>query len=236
MMLRFLIFLASYRILIVSGQLLESSQPNILVLVVDRLSDQTDDVFSSSVAPSIRNIARDGIILKGSSLYSKSVPSRESFVSGKALFAQHHDLPPLSKKLERLGYETRGIGKWHQSFDQTDQAFQHYFDVWGADRGYDTPHRVMVMDEGIYSFSDSLNGVLDSTRSSSAVLTDVAITALKARESTEKPLFVFLSYYSSLLIAKEVDSERYKPCSSLTDTTDTIDYSECLTLIDLDQR
>ena len=133
-----------------------AERPNVLVIITD---DQRWDCMSCAghphlKTPNIDRLAREGVHFKNAfCTTSLCSPSRASILSG--LYAHSHkvfnnfteypnDLPSLPRQLQKTGYETAYIGKWHMGEDNDDK--RPGFDYWVSHKGqgkyYDTEFNV----------------------------------------------------------------------------------------------
>ncbi|WP_323846693.1 sulfatase [Microbulbifer magnicolonia] len=142
--------------------------------------------------PSLDKMAREGMHLKNAFVTtSLCSPSRASILTGR--YAHHHGIvdntSPIPEgttffpaDLQRAGYQTAFIGKWHMG--EVDDLPQPGFDRWVSFRG-----------QGRYR--DPLLNVdgkkIQHEGYTTDLLTDYAIDWLKERES-DQPFFLYLSH------------------------------------------
>lgn len=176
----------------------ERSPPRNVILI---LSDDHRHDFMSFMegapewleTPALDRMAAGGAHLQNAFVTtSLCSPSRASILSG--LYAHNHGVvdnltppPPgtefFPRHLQRAGYATAYIGKWHLSAE--DAAPQPGFDRWVSFRG-----------QGVY-MNPMLN--VDGERSryegyTSDVLTDFALEWLRGRDPDREPFFMILSH------------------------------------------
>lgn len=120
-------------------------RPNVVFIITD---DQRYDDLSCEGHPFLETPNLDRIAAEGARFTNMFVttslcsPSRASFMSG--LYAHAHgvinnftdfpeDLPSFPRRLQRNGYETAYIGKWHMG--EEDDSPRPGFDYWASHRG-----------------------------------------------------------------------------------------------------
>ena len=121
----------------------EPEQPNILLVMLDDFgfNDLAINNGSDSPTPTLDQLAREGIRFTRHYAESSCTPSRVALLTGRyaARSGAHpnvtgidHALTTLPEKLQRHGYQTHFIGKWHagsahQSARPERQGFNHWF-------------------------------------------------------------------------------------------------------------
>jgi len=170
-----------------------SARPNILLIVVDDLRwdalSCTGHPFSQT--PNIDRIAKEGIIFQNAfTTHSLCSPSRATLLTG--LYSHQHRVrdnnTPLDAKfpmvpqiLQKSGYETAFIGKWHMGHSEArpKPGFNHWVSFIG--QGQYTNPAINVNDKW-YSTTGHL----------SDILTDYALEYLSRDRSA--PFFLMLSH------------------------------------------
>ncbi len=189
-----------------------SERPNIIVLFSDD-AGYSDFGFQPtvreemrSVTPRIDSIAAAG--LRCSSAYMSGCvcsPSRAGLMTGRyqARFGFDNNLPPntknglplsetfLAKRLQKLGYATSLIGKWHlgypDKFHPNERGFDWFYGCLQGSRSYfamrsPTPHRVILENRNP---TDEVGYVTDR-------FGDAAVKFI--RKERDQPFFLFVSF------------------------------------------
>lgn len=147
--------------------------------------------------PNLDRLAREGAYLKNAMVTtSLCSPSRASILTGLYTFRHRvidnqRAIPPgtvyFPQYLQKAGYATAFIGKWHMGIDGDDP--QPGFDHWVSFRGqgvYYAPNKDYTIN--VDGQRVSLKGYVTDE------LTDYAITWLKQQKPAEKPFFLYLSH------------------------------------------
>ena len=197
----------------VDGSGTENSQPNIVVLFSDD-AGFADFGFQPNCRPDMKKLTPhiDSIAAHGvrfSNAYMAGCvcsPSRAGLMTGRyqQRFGHDNNIPPgymkgglpltetfLPKRLQKLGYKTSLIGKWHlgypDKYQPNKRGFDWFYGCLQGSRSYfpmdrPTPHRVF----------------LDNTKPTpeKGYITDrIGDAACKfIRESRDKPFFIFVSF------------------------------------------
>jgi len=180
-------------LLTVVSTAMAKDRPNVVFILSD---DQRWDELGCEGHPFLKTPHLDRIAAEGARFANMFVttslcsPSRASFLSG--LYAHSHgvvnnftdypmDLPSFPRQLQKAGYETAYIGKWHMG-EQSDEP-RPGFDYWVTHKGqgeyYDTTFNVngrRMVKEGYYTHR----------------VTDMAIDWLTQKH--EKPFLLILGH------------------------------------------
>ena len=170
-------------------------RPNIIFMLID---DQRFDALSMLdhpfiETPNIDKLAKSGVYFKEAFVTtSLCSPSRASIVTGQ--YPHKHDVidndsdldpdtPTYPKELQKAGYKTGFIGKWHMG--EASDARRPGFDYWISFEG-----------QGKY-IDPKLN--VDGDRKEikghmTDVLTDLAVDYIKAQAENDKPYFLCISH------------------------------------------
>ncbi len=173
----------------------QNDRPNIIFMLID---DQRYDALSMLdhpfiETPNIDKLAKNSVYFKEAFVTtSLCSPSRASMVTGQ--YAHKHDVidndsdlnpntPTYPKELQKAGYKTAFIGKWHMG--EASDARRPGFDYWVSFEG-----------QGKY-INPKLN--VDGDRKEikghiTDVLTDLAVDYIKAQAANDEPYFLCLSH------------------------------------------
>jgi arylsulfatase A-like enzyme len=136
-------------------------RPNILLILVD---DLRFDEFGAGghpymKTPHIDRIAREGALFERAfhttpicspnraSILTGQYASRHGIIDNVARDAASHRLPNYHLELQRLGYETAHLGKWHMGNDGRPRAG---YDYWVAYDGHGRLYDPTLNEHGIY--------------------------------------------------------------------------------------
>lgn len=170
------------------------TRPNILFIMSDDHAVNAISAYGSRLAnvaptPNIDRLARDGMRLNHCfCTNSICVPSRASILTGQYSHkngvytladAIDPKQPNVAKLLQRLGYQTAMIGKWHLKTEPSG------FDYWNVLPGQGRYHNPVLKEMG--------KGKQTYEGHSTDVITDLTIDWLKERQS-ENPFFLMCHF------------------------------------------
>ncbi|XP_054166666.1 arylsulfatase B-like [Oppia nitens] len=214
---QFLLILLSLISSIVNCQL---KRPNIIVIVADDYG-WGDIGFHGSQqvrTPNLDLLASSGIILNNYYVSPICSPSRSALLTGYHPIhtglqhdvlngGQPYGLPlqykTLPQYLKSLGYQTHGVGKWHQGFFQrsyipTERGFDTHFGYWtGHEDYYDRTSQENWW--GIdFRDNDKLANLTEyEGQYSTDIYTDKSVDIiLRQTENTSQPLFLYIAHQS----------------------------------------
>ena len=177
----------------------KNRRPNILFIMADDHSSSAISAYSSGLAefaPSenIDRIAAEGAILNNCfCTNSICVPSRVSILTGQYSHINgartlngklDPEIDNVAKQLQRAGYETAIVGKWH--LKETPAGFTYYNVLRGQGR-----YRDPILFE---SGRDWLKGGRVHRGHSTDVITDEALAWLKSGRDGDKPFCLMVHY------------------------------------------
>ena len=213
------------------------ARPHIVVIMADDLGWNDLGLRDSEMhTPHLDQMASEGVNMSSSYMMQVCTPSRAAFLTGVYPFRmglQHfvitgpmnaslplqYDLLP--QRLQRLGYQTHMVGKWHLGFcnpamTPTHRGFHSFYGLYNGqadhynhktgDSGYDIHN-----DRGSSFVVDhSANGTY-----SSHLFTDKAIELLQNHDQSQ-PLFLFLSYQAVHYPLQVPDRYVNEHCANVT--------------------
>ncbi len=182
---------------VVSADNPRTVRPNILFIMSDDHTTQAFGCYGSRLAklnptPNIDRLAAEGMRFdRVFCNYSLCTPSRASIITGQ--YPQTHGVLDLGgritprnqhlpREMERAGYHTAMIGKWHLKEEPAE--FDYYCVLPGQGKYHDPVFRVRG-DRGWPK-----NTILKRGQHSSDAITDIAIDWLKNGWDKEKPFFL----------------------------------------------
>lgn len=175
------------------GNETRAKQPNILFIMADDHCREGISAYGSWLkdycrTPNIDRLANEGMRFNNT-FCNNSIcsPSRASILTGqyshtngvtRLLGTLKADVPMFSKELQKAGYSTALVGKWH---------------LRNEPQGYD--YHVRVWDQGTY-FNPTLNGTetLKPNGYSADVFTDIALKWLDQKRDKTKPFAMSLHF------------------------------------------
>ena len=216
-----------------------SDKPNIVFFLTD---DHRYDCMGFMNHPFMKSpgfdrLAKEGVFMKNAFVTtSLCSPSRASILTG--LYAYDHrvvdnyhevrkDLKFFPQYLQKAGYETAFIGKWHMG-DENDP--QRGFDHWAAFRGQGTYYpdghgTSRIVPQNNYDGYNVNGKKVPQKGYITDELTDMSIDWIDNRKQKEKPFFLYVSHKGvhSDFVPRDKDRDKYKnakwtPPASYLDT------------------
>lgn len=192
-------------------------KPNVIMILVDDLGYHDLGIHGSEdvKSPSIDKLARDGVILTdGYAPHHFCGPSRSGLLSGINPFrigtafnspkdywdkrvGLPDDLEILPQTMQKAGYTTWCVGKWHlghtPSHHPKNRGFNGFFGFLGGDWKY---KRSRVYDRELDDYDYIYKGFNPVTNITYVTddFTDAAIRYMSRSQELEKPFFLYLSY------------------------------------------
>lgn len=200
-----------------------SKRPNVLFIVTDDQRFDTIHALGNKeiITPNLDKLAKRGTSfvrahIAGGTCGAVCMPSRAMVLSGRNPFHLEElggNIPPehktLAETFKNNGYETIGLGKWHngcpayaRSFTQGAKIFfGGMWDHWNVPTcRYDPTGKYdNVINFVVDFYSDNTPqpqhcDEFDPGKHSSTLLTDSAIELLRENTGKEKPFFMYLAY------------------------------------------
>ena len=172
----------------------EDKRPNILMIVVDDLRWDELSVMGHPFieTPNIDRLAREGALFENAyqvvplcspnraSILTGQYPSRHGIVDNVARNKASHKLNLFAKDLQKVGYQTAHIGKWHMGNDPTPRPG---YEEWSC-----LPGQGRCIDPVFFE-----NGKLDTV---SGYVTDVITDKAKKfiEKKHDRPFFLYIGH------------------------------------------
>lgn len=199
----------------------EPARPNILFVFADDHAYQAISAYGSRVnrTPGIDRLAREGMLFRRA-LVTNSLcgPSRAAILTGKYShrngFYQNGDRfdgsqQTFPKLLQKSGYQTAIVGKWHLETDPTG------FDDW----------RILVGQGPYYNPPMIENGRrVERTGYTTQILTDLALDWLRNRRDRDRPFL--------LMFQHKAPHRNWQPGPGYLDRYENVNIPEPATLFD----
>ncbi|EDM26983.1 mucin-desulfating sulfatase (N-acetylglucosamine-6-sulfatase) [Lentisphaera araneosa HTCC2155] len=205
---------------------LKSKKPNIVFFLTD---DHRFDALGFMGHPFLKTPHLDKLAAQGAHMKNAFVttslcsPSRASILTGKyahshGVIDNYNDVDPtllfFPQYLQKVGYETGFIGKWHMG-DSNEP--QRGFDHWAAFRGQGTYYAdghgaSRVVPQNNYDGYNVNGKKVPQLGYITDELTDMSIDWLNNRKQKEKPFFMYVSHKGvhSDFVARDEDRGIYK--------------------------
>jgi arylsulfatase A-like enzyme len=180
-------FIALAALIPVTGQTAEkaSSRPNILFIMTDDHAAHAISAYGSKInkTPNIDRLAKDGMLFKNCFVVNSiCTPSRAAILTGK--YSHKNGVPSfnrfdgsqwtVAKELQKAGYHTGMVGKWHLQSDPT--GFDHWMILPGQGKYHDPDFITAEGRKQIKGYSTD-------------IITDLSIDFLEKRPA-DKPFFL----------------------------------------------
>jgi uncharacterized sulfatase len=173
-----------------------SSKPNIIFIMSDDHTTQGFGIYGSRLAslnptPNLDEIAKEGMIFENCFVNNSiCTPSRAAIITGQraqtnGVLDLEGEIGPerqfLPKEMEKLGYETAIVGKWH--LKQEPAQFDYYKVLPGQGKYFDPDFRV----RGEKPWPEN---IVKTQGHSSDVIMDITLDYLKNKRNRDKPFFL----------------------------------------------
>jgi N-acetylglucosamine-6-sulfatase len=191
----------------------DGQRPNVIVVVVDDLRWDELGVAGHPFleTPNIDRLARDGARLANAfhavplcspnraSILTGQYPSRHGIIDNVARNRMSHRLETFPQALQRAGYETGFLGKWHMGNDPTPRPG---FDYWSAIPGQGRSIDPELYEDGrIQTFEGYLTDIL----------TDRAVTFIEKERGQGQPFFLYIGHKAIHPDAVQLDDGSVDP-------------------------
>ncbi len=188
-------------------------RPNVIVIVVDDL--RWDELGMAGhpylETPNIDRLGREGGWLTNAfhavplcspnraSILTGQYPSRHGIIDNVARNRMSHRLETFPQALQRAGYETGFLGKWHMGNDPTPRPG---FDYWSA-----IPGQGRSIDPELYEDGriHTVEGYITD------VLTDRAVIFIEKERDREQPFFLYIGHKAIHPDAVQLDDGSVDP-------------------------
>ncbi|MCS5575672.1 MAG: sulfatase-like hydrolase/transferase, partial [Pseudomonadales bacterium] len=199
----------------------DEKRPNILFIMSDDHAYQAISAYGSVVnkTPNLDRIARDGMRFDRCYVTNSICgPSRAVILTGKYShlngFVRNGNTfngkqQTVAKLLQKVGYETAVVGKWHLKSDPT--GFDYWHVLVGQGPYYNPPMKTP-------------EGVVKHTGYTTDIITDQALDYLKNKRDKEKPFF--------LMYQHKAPHRNWQPGPNYLDHYDGVTLPEPETLFD----
>jgi arylsulfatase A-like enzyme len=169
----------------------DAKRPNILFIMSDDHAYQAISAYGSVVnkTPNLDRIAREGMRFDRCYVTNSICgPSRAVILTGKYShlngFVRNGNTfngkqQTVAKLLQKVGYETAVVGKWHLKSDPT--GFDYWHVLVGQGPYYNPPMKTP-------------EGVVNHTGYTTDIITDQALDYLKNKRDAEKPFFLMYQH------------------------------------------
>lgn len=190
---------------------LPAAQPNIVVILADDMGYSDPGCFGGEIStPALDRLAKEGVRLTNFHNGGMCVVSRASMLTGKwwpRALPSFKESPLLQEQLQKDGYRTALIGKWHLPGNPMDRGFDHFFgfldgfaDHFSGSKSYRLDRKPFTEFGPDYYSSDAF--------------TDRAVKFIKSPPpgQQDKPFFLYLSYQAphNPLQASKEDILKYR--------------------------
>jgi arylsulfatase A-like enzyme len=187
----------------------DSKKPNIICILMDDMGFSDIDCYGSEIkTPSIDRLANEGVRLSGVYNGAMCVVSRTSLLSGKWHPRAGMGIKEgtnLAQELQKQGYKTGLVGKWHLEGEPNNKGFDYFFGFLGGFSSYFDGSKDYRLNKT--PFTD-----FGKNYYSTDAFTDRAIEFIKPNTAENKPFFLYLSYQAphNPLQASKEDIMKYR--------------------------
>ena len=192
-----------------------STPPNIIMVVVDDLRWDELGVAGHPFleTPNIDQLAAEGVMFNNSfhsvplcspnraTILTGQYPSRHGIIDNVSRARASHELKTFPQALQRVGYETAFLGKWHMGNDPTPRPG---FDEWVAIPGQGRSTNPELFENGRIGV---VKGYLTD------ILTDRAVAFIEKERSG--PFFLYMAHKAIHPDVQQLDDGSADPSSSL---------------------
>jgi arylsulfatase A-like enzyme len=187
----FLILLVSWSCTSVKIKTSELKKPNIICILMDDMGFSDISCYGGEIkTPSIDRLANEGVRLSGVYNGGMCVLSRTSLLSGKwwpRAGAGIKNGQNVAQELQKQGYKTGLVGKWHLQGEPNDKGFDYFFGFLSGFSSYFDGSKDYRLNKT--PFTD-----FGKNYYSTDAFTDRAIEFIKPNKDENKPFFLYLSY------------------------------------------
>ncbi len=184
----------------------DAKRPNIIFIMSDDHTSQAVSAYGGMLAdvcptPNIDRLAKEGMLFKNCFVTNSiCTPSRAAILTGKyshkngvyKFTAMDHSQPTLPKMMQKGGYETSLIGKYHLASNPV--GFDYFF-VLPGQGSYHNPIFIQKGDDHPSGYIQRGEKTMIEGHSTDAI-TDQALDYLKHKRGKDKP-FMLLCHYKA---------------------------------------
>lgn len=176
----------------VQGQSKKSQAPNIIVIVADDLGYSDLGAYGGEIeTPTLNKMASEGLRLANMNNAGMCVISRASMLTGQwwpaTGIAMSESKTNLAQELQKKGYRTGLVGKWHLEGEPNDKGFDYFFGFLGGFSSYFEGSPDYRLNKTEFSgFNDFYSTDEFSTRAIDFIS--------ESKEEDQSPFFLYLSF------------------------------------------
>lgn len=169
----------------------EGNKPNIIFIVADDLGYSDLGAYGGEVkTPTLDKMAKEGVRLSNMHNASMCVLSRSSLLSGKWWNVAGQGIVKgnnLAQELQKVGYRTGVVGKWHLKGEPNDKGFDYFFGfLSGFSNYYNGSKDYRLNKEPYTNFGENYYSTDEFSKR--------AIEFIDPAKNDKKPFFLYLSY------------------------------------------
>lgn len=197
----------------------QNNQPNIVLIVVD---DMRFDEFGAGghtymETPNIDRLAKEGFMFKDAyhavplcspnraSILTGQYPSRHGIIDNTSRNQASHMIDLFPKDLQKAGYRTAHVGKWHMGNSSEPRPG---YDYWVSFEGQGKTYNPDLYEEGR---THKVEGYITD------IFTDRAVKFINQSSTSDKPFFVYLGH-------KAIHPEAVQRNDGTVDTSVPMDF------------